>query len=149
MLVEMELREILTTGPITAIVLGEKNGQRRQFPIYIGLAEANALQMAVRKDTLPPPGRPLTHDLILGVLEGLGAALRRVIVDDLVEDEHGGGTFYGKLDVERSDHSTVWIDSRPSDAIVLATKASVDILVDEEVLRKAGAEPPPSESDLE
>jgi hypothetical protein len=149
MLVEMELREILTTGPITAIVLSEKDGRERQFPIYIGPAEASALQLAVRKDILPPFARPLTHDLILGVLEGLGATLRRVIVDKLVEEEGGGGTFYGKLDVERSDHSTVWIDSRPSDAIVLATKMSVSIWVDEEVLRQVGAEPPPPEPDLE
>ncbi|HNY28907.1 MAG TPA: bifunctional nuclease family protein [Candidatus Sumerlaeota bacterium] len=132
-LVEMELREILR-GPLSAtIVLGEVEGGDREFPVDIDLHAATALEMAVNNEQTP---RPLTHDLILNVVRGLGASLKRVIVDELRLDEFGRGTFHGKLDVEKSDLSTIWIDSRPSDSLVLATKLGVPIFVNEDVLNQ-------------
>ncbi len=132
-LVEMDLREILR-GPLSAtIVLGEVEGEGREFPVDIDLHAATALEMAVNGEQTP---RPLTHDLILNVLEGLGASLKRVIVDELRLDEFGRGTFHGKLDVEKNDLSTTWIDSRPSDSLVLASKLGVPIFVNEEVLNQ-------------
>ncbi len=132
-LVEMELREILR-GPLSAtIVLGELEGGDREFPVDIDLHAATALEMAVNGEQTP---RPLTHDLILNVIQGLSASLKRVIVDELRLDEFGRGTFHGKLDLEKSDLSTVWIDSRPSDSLVLATKLGVPIFVNEEVLNQ-------------
>lgn len=138
MLVEMELREILRGQSVTAIVLGEKSGENRQFPVYIGPYEAEALERAVHGIDTP---RPLTHDLVLNVVRDMGGTLKRVIVDKLVDEVHGG-TFYGKLDVQLRDASSVWIDSRPSDAVVLASKTGVPVFVDEEVLAKVNAQPP-------
>ena len=138
MLVEMELREIIRGRDVAAIVLGEKHGANREFPVYIDYIQAAALEMAVNGEQAP---RPLTHDLVLNVVSGMGGTLKRIIVDKLVTDELGNGTFYAKLDIVRSDHSSAWIDARPSDAVVLASKLHLPIYVDEEVLREVKARP--------
>ncbi|MGC8741885.1 MAG: bifunctional nuclease family protein [Candidatus Sumerlaeaceae bacterium] len=128
----VELREIHILQDPTSpqvIVLAETEGPR-SFPIFIGANEAAMLDMAVRGHTSP---RPLTHDLILNVLEGLGAQLLRVLVTKLEND-----TFYGALEVQSADGSIVRIDARPSDSIILATKCQVPILVAERVLDEVG-----------
>ncbi len=127
-LVEMELREIQIKEDAIqtqVIVLGEKGGAR-QFPIFIGYVEAIALDSAIHGFQ---NARPMTHDLILNVIEGTGCELQRVVVDDLRSD-----TFFGKLVVRTSSGTEEWIDSRPSDAIVLASKRRVPIFVADHVL---------------
>ncbi len=129
---EVELREIHILQDPTSpqvIVLAEKEGER-SFPIYIGINEAAMLEMAARGQKTP---RPLTHDLILNVLDGLEAELLRVLVVKLEHD-----TFYGALEVKRADGSVVTIDARPSDSIILATKCHVPIFVAEQVLEEVG-----------
>lgn len=127
-LVEMELREIQMKDDAIGsqiIVLGEKNGTR-EFPIFIGYAEALALDLALHgyKNI-----RPMTHDLIYNIVEGLGGEMIQVIVDDLRQD-----TFFGKLVIRTAQGARELIDSRPSDAIVLATKRQLPIFVAEHVL---------------
>ncbi len=126
-LIEMELREIQISeaGNHQIILLGEKEGERL-FPIYIGFFEAAAMDQAVHGLRTP---RPMTHDLIYNILEGLDCTLKRVVVDKLQDD-----TFHGKLVVASGDGRETWIDSRPSDAIVLACKRSAPIFVAQEVL---------------
>lgn len=129
--VEMELREIQIVEDMArtqVIVLGEKEG-RRAFPIFIGLNEAVAMDLAVRGEHTP---RPLTHDLALNVITGVGATLERVLVTKLEND-----TFYGALELRLPDGTSARIDSRPSDAIVLATKVKASIFVEEQVLDMA------------
>ncbi|MFP4380914.1 MAG: bifunctional nuclease family protein [Candidatus Sumerlaeia bacterium] len=137
MLIEMELREICRSTDMNAVVLREKEGDNRQFPIYIGIYEASALEMAIHEQNAP---RPLTHDLVLKVLGGMGGKLKRIIVDKLEQD-----TFFSKLDIELKDHTSAWVDSRPSDALVLASKLKVPIFADESVLDKANAVPSPDD----
>jgi bifunctional DNase/RNase len=127
-LIEMELREIqMKDDEIGAqiIVLGEKNGPR-EFPIFIGYAEALALDLALHGYKNQ---RPMTHDLVYNIVDGLGAEIRRVIVDDLRQD-----TIYGKLAVRTPAGTEELIDSRPSDAVVLASKRGLPIFVAEHVL---------------
>lgn len=133
MLVEMELREVqvIEDSNQHPIVLAERNGKRR-FQIFIGTFEATALEVAIKNAQVP---RPLTHDLIGNVLRGVGVRLTRVLVDQLVDD-----TFHGKLVLEYPDGRSVQIDSRPSDAIVLAIKHTARIFVDESVIEKASRE---------
>lgn len=136
-MIQMELREIQIShvSPYHIVVLEEKGGGR-SFPIYIGQNEAKAADDAVfgRKAF-----RPLTHDLIVNVLDGLDAQLESVMVDALAKD-----TFHGKLLVRTSEGKHVKIDTRPSDAIVLAMKTGVPIFVAEEVL--SAVEPEAGES---
>jgi len=131
--VQMELREMqLVEDPLSTqvIVLGEVNGERA-FPIFIGQYEAVQLDMALHKQPYP---RPLTHDLVLNTIESMGGKLNRVIVDDLRPTGPSGGTFFGKLAVTLANGEEVLVDTRPSDAIVLATKAGVPIFVEDGVL---------------
>lgn len=131
-LVPMELREVQiktdALGGSQVVVLGEREGER-EFPIFIGSNEALALDLALHKYQNP---RPMTHDLVLNVIEGMGGSLERIVVDDLRQS-----TYFGKLVVRLASGETEWIDTRPSDAIVLATKRRVPIYVNEPVLDAA------------
>ena len=127
-LIEMELREVQMREDASSsqiIILGEKKGER-EFPIYIGYSEALALDLALHGYNSQ---RPMTHDLVLNAIGGLGGELRRVIVDDLKQD-----TFYGKLAVRTAAGTEELIDTRPSDAVVLSIKRRVPIFVAEHVL---------------
>ncbi|MCX7766002.1 MAG: bifunctional nuclease family protein [Candidatus Sumerlaeia bacterium] len=128
MIVEMELKEIQINQEFPAqqiIILGEKNGERA-FPIYIGSNEALAMDLAVRKIKTP---RPLTHELIINIINALGVELKYILVDDLRND-----TFHGKLVILDRDGNEILVDSRPSDAIVLACWLDRPIFVAEKVL---------------
>ncbi len=127
MMIEMELAEVQITGEAgpQIIILQEKEGDR-SFPIFIGNYEVMILDQTVRGFET---SRPLTHDLILNTIEGLNGTLTGVLVDELRND-----TFIGKLLVRTTDGEVVRIDTRPSDAMVLAAKTQVPIYVAEEVL---------------
>ena len=128
--VQVELREYQIVDDMShtqVIILGEVDGPRA-FPIFIGFNEAAALDFAVGGGVAP---RPMTHDLILNVIRDLGAVLERVLVVKLEKD-----TFYGALELRTADGRIVRVDSRPSDAIVLATKKRAPIYVAEQVLQE-------------
>ncbi len=111
------------------VVLCEKDGERT-LPIEIGIIEAMAINRYVQgEETI----RPMTHDLLLQMMEQMGGELKRVIVNDLVASPDGTGTFYGTLVVEQNG-AELEIDCRPSDGIALATRTGCPILVAEHVL---------------
>lgn len=132
----MELREVqLVENPnsVQVVILGEVGGERT---IEIGIAQYEAIQldMALHNERYP---RPLTHDLVLNTIYAMGGTLDRVLVDDLRMTEVGlGGTFFGKLVVKSLEGAMMLVDSRPSDAIVLATKTGAPIFVAEKVLHQ-------------
>ena len=128
--VQMELARIIITeiGEQQVIYLREVDGERI-FPIVIGLFEATSIDRRVRNMASP---RPLTHDLIVGVIEDLGGELQDVVVNELREH-----TYYAKLRVRQND-KLVEVDSRPSDAIAIAVTAKVPIYVEESVLDEVG-----------
>ncbi len=125
----MELSKILITetSDHQIIVLKEKDGQR-SFPIVIGINEAWAIDRAVKGITTP---RPLTHDLIHNVIEGLNAGVVKVVINDLKNN-----TFYAKI-VLQGNSALVEIDSRPSDAIALAMQKNTPIFVAKEGIRRS------------
>ncbi|MDQ1271530.1 MAG: uncharacterized protein QG591_160 [Planctomycetota bacterium] len=127
-MVPMELSKIIITetSDHQIIVLKERQGQR-SFPIVIGLHEAWAIDRAVKGVTTP---RPLTHDLISNIIEGLNAGIVRILISDLRNN-----TFYAKI-ILQQDGSTVEIDSRPSDAIALAMQKNTPIFVAKKVLEE-------------
>jgi uncharacterized protein len=118
------------------VVLREANNER-YLPIWIGPYEAEAITIALQEIEV---ARPQTHDLLKSILSTLGARLLRIEVVSLKED-----VYYGNLIVE-VDGRTVSIDSRPSDALALAARAHVPILVAREVMDSAGVIP---EEDLQ
>ena len=120
------------TGPSSyALILKEVGGDRR-LPIIIGSFEAQAI--ALELENVKPP-RPLTHDLIKNILDGLGVSMIEVVVTDLRD-----GTFYAKIYLELNG-LTYEIDSRPSDAIAVALRCGAPIYVNEEVMEEAGFAP--------
>jgi hypothetical protein len=110
------------------VMLKEKTASR-YLPIWIGHFEADAIAIPMQN---VPVSRPLTHDLLTGVLKELGANLTRVVISELSDE-----TFFAKL-VIQIDSKSVEVDSRPSDAIALAIRAKVPIFVEEAVLDQAG-----------
>ncbi|KPK60355.1 MAG: hypothetical protein AMK73_08185 [Planctomycetes bacterium SM23_32] len=128
-LVECELARVVMseTRHHQVIVLKERGGER-EMAILVGLAEIFALHRVISDE---PPPRPLTHELFGSVLDTLGVKVQRVIVNAL--NDH---TYYGRL-ILQQDGRTFDVDSRPSDAIVLAAQKEAPIFVEEEVLAEA------------
>jgi bifunctional DNase/RNase len=122
---------------LSRIILSEVNEQQiiflkeiegsRTFPILIGLYEATSIKRRVEGLSSP---RPLTHDLIVNVVDNLGGEFQDVVISELKE-----GTFYARLRV-RLNGELVEIDARPSDAIAVAVTCNptLPIYVNEDVL---------------
>ncbi len=130
---KIELEIVALSHSITqthsyAVVMGEVNGLRR-LPIVIGGFEAQAIAVALEK---MQPSRPLTHDLMKNFMSAFSVELTEIIISDLQE-----GIFYSKL-VCVSEHDTVEIDSRTSDALALAVRFGCPIYTYEHILDSAG-----------
>jgi len=130
---KIELEIVALSHSITqthsyAVVLGEVNGLRR-LPIVIGGFEAQAIAVALEK---MHPSRPLTHDLMKNFMSAFNVDLTEIVISDLQE-----GIFYSKL-LCVSEHDTVEIDSRTSDALALAVRFGCPIYTYEHILESAG-----------
>ncbi len=126
------------------IILKEVGGERI-LPIWIGPGEAHAIRRILSDEPFP---RPLTHDLLVLLVEGLKAKVSRVVISDLRES-----TFYATVIVQR-DGDVLSIDARPSDSIAVALRAKAPIFVNEELLQEparrgdeeGGGEEPPEDA---
>ncbi len=130
--------ELATVGVVpmtgTPLVLLREPDSGNIVPIFIGPGEARAILMAQR-DVEPP--RPMTHDLLVSLLDSLNGELTRVIVDELRD-----GTYHGALEITTDDGQThILVDSRPSDALAMAVRTGAAILVAPSVL-EAGEDIP-------
>lgn len=130
---KIELEIVALSHSITkthsyAVVLGEVNGMRR-LPIVIGGFEAQAIAVALER---MHPSRPLTHDLMKNFMMAFNVELHEIVINDLQE-----GIFYSKL-LCSTDHDTVEIDSRTSDALALAVRFGCPIYTYEHILESAG-----------
>ena len=108
------------------MLLKEKNGTR-MLPIWIGPSEASAIAIQLTGRQFQ---RPLTHDLLKSVIEGLEAKVPKIAIIDLREK-----TYYAKVYLERAQDDVLAIDARPSDCIALALRTGSPIFVREELLR--------------
>jgi bifunctional DNase/RNase len=127
-LIESEISRLVIdqTSDSQMVFLREKNGSGRCFPIIIGTIEALALHRALNGEK---PERPMTHELLLNILNSLNAKITKVIVTDL-----RGNTFYALITIEVAD-KVIEIDSRPSDALTLAVHFNAPILVSDKVYK--------------
>jgi hypothetical protein len=123
--------QVSLVSPHRIVVLQEL-GVERYLPIWIGACEAEAISMSLQG--VEPP-RPMTHDLIVNLLDTWGADLEYIYVHTLAND-----TFYGRL-VVRVGEDLIEIDSRPSDAIAIAVRVDAPIFVSEEVMDEAATMP--------
>lgn len=127
MLVEVKVQSLGLdrTARSPVVVLRERAGER-VLPIWIGAVEASAIAMHLAGASFP---RPLTHDLVVRVLEAAATPLLRVEIPEMVE-----GTYHAAL-VLRQGNGTVRVDARPSDSIAIALRTGATILAADELLR--------------
>jgi hypothetical protein len=88
--------------------------------------------MSIHKIKKP---RPLTHDLIASIFQGLGVTVQKVVVNDLKDD-----TFFARLFLAQDSETgrnVIEIDARPSDSIALALQQGCPIFVSRAVWEKA------------
>jgi uncharacterized protein len=128
-MIEMKVAGIaldaLTRSPI---VLLKDSSDRRALPIYIGQEQAKAIISALERQK---PPRPLTHDLMINMMEMWDLSLDKIIIHSLQDN-----TFYAVLSLRRGEVKKE-IDCRPSDAIALALRTDSPIWVLEEVVADA------------
>jgi len=127
-MVEMSVQRVGIDARRNAVLILADAEGRRLLPIYIGFYEAQSIAMAISGEDI---GRPLTHDLMLSAIQALGGRVDEIRITRLVDR-----TFYAAVFISVVG-SVVEVDSRPSDAVALAVRASARILVAEEVLEVA------------
>lgn len=102
------------------VIILRQTGTARLLPIWIGSCEATAIALELEG---VKSSRPMTHDLLVAMIEALGAGIESVMIKDMVE-----GTYYAVINLTGADAKHE-IDSRPSDAIALAVRTGCPIYV--------------------
>lgn len=123
---EMFVNQVgIAVGGHPVVLLSEESNSEKALPIFIGSVEAAAISLAMTKTKMP---RPMTHDLLLDVVESLGGKVRSVQIMKLSEN-----TYHARLCITTAAGESIDIDCRPSDGIATALRADAPILVDPEI----------------
>jgi bifunctional DNase/RNase len=141
-MIAMELLtvEISTTAGAPVVLLREPDSGDT-IPVVIGPVEARAILMALHGVEAP---RPMTHDLISGILGATGARLERILIDDLIE-----GTYIGALELRMpAGERLLYVDARPSDGLAIAVRENAAILVAPAILEAARIQLPEQDDRL-
>ncbi|MBS7247527.1 MAG: bifunctional nuclease family protein [Candidatus Jordarchaeales archaeon] len=112
-------------GQSPVVVLADSRG--RLLPVFIGIAEAASIQVALSK---VKPERPGTHDLMVTVFSESSVRVEKVVVIDIKD-----GIYIGRLHIKVNGTEKV-IDARPSDCIAIALRVDAPIFVKEEVMSR-------------
>jgi bifunctional DNase/RNase len=128
MLIEMNVEGLLfdPRSSMYILLLKEIEGDGR-LPIWIGKPEADSIALALGKVVTP---RPLTHDLIKNITDGLKVRITKIIVTEILEN-----TYYALVCLNDGKKETL-IDSRPSDAIAVALRSNAPIFIEESIMEK-------------
>jgi len=124
--VQVSIKGVMPTSNGCAVFLGD---DAKTFVIYVDQGIGTAIQHAVNDVQFE---RPQTHDLMVTVLDGLGAEVERVVINN-VEDS----TFYARLILSMDNelgHKIIEVDARPSDSLVLALNTNKPIYVSRAVM---------------
>jgi bifunctional DNase/RNase len=127
-IVPISIKAIIPTTNGSAVFLTER---QKMFVLYVDKEMGETMQMAI-DDVVHE--RPLSHNLITHMLDGLGAEVERVIINDVVN-----GTYFARLIISMENelgHKIVEIDSRPSDSIILALLSDKPIYASDTVINK-------------
>lgn len=130
-MVEMQLGGLgFDPKNMSPIVLLRDQEERNFLPIWIGMFEAAAIAMELQE--FKPP-RPMTHDLLVKMIDELSGTVLNVVISQIVEN-----TFYAVIELKiKGKDKPLEIDARPSDAIAIAVRTNSPILVSESVMVKA------------
>ena len=130
MVIHAIMFDLIAKSPV--VILKEARGNR-YLPILVGVFEASAIDMGMKKQEVP---RPMTHDLLLNIINEAEMTIDHVEINK-IQDR----TFFAEICLY-SEGRNLHIDSRSSDAIAIAVRANTPILVDEDILSDAGVEYP-------
>ena len=126
-MIEMKVMGIaLDTRTGSPIIVLHDINNRKALPIWIGSAEASAI---IRKIENISVSRPMTHDLIVEIVEKMNGTINRIEIND-VEKE----TYYAIIYINDKEGKEIEIDARPSDAIAVAIRVDAPIFVTANVL---------------
>lgn len=126
-MIEMKVMGIaLDTRTGSPIVVLHDLDNRKALPIWIGSAEASAI---IRKIENLKVQRPMTHDLIIDVVEKTGFEIDRIEISDVDDD-----TYFATIYLKNDNGEEKEIDARPSDAIAVAIRVNAPIFVAPSVL---------------
>ena len=129
--IEMSIKGLML-DPITntpIVLLHDSEGQR-VLPIWVGPLEANAIVLHIENISSP---RPMTHDLLRNVIQGLNSNVKKVVVSAFKEN-----TFYATIHLLAGDKAII-VNARPSDAIALALRTCAPIFAEDSVISAAKA----------
>lgn len=129
--VKIDSLRVSLTNQQRIVVLKEMENDR-YLPIWIGPYEAESITIALQEIEV---SRPQTHDLIKNLFGELDVQLIRVVISELKDD-----IFYGTL-VLNDNGEEILVDSRPSDAIAIAVRSHVPIMVAAAVMDEASIVP--------
>jgi bifunctional DNase/RNase len=107
------------------LLLQETSGSRRLLPVWIGLAEAEAITVEQHHVSLP---RPMTHQLIGDVVDAFGRHVDQVRITEVRDN-----IFYAELILDRNTR----VSARVSDAVALALHLRIPIHAEDTVLDAA------------
>ena len=127
-IVPISIKAIIPTTNGSAVFLTEK---QKIFVLYVDREIGETMQMAIDQ---VPHERPLSHDLMTNMLDGFGAEVERVIINDVKN-----GTYFARLIISMENelgHKIVELDSRPSDSIILALLTNKPIYASDTVINK-------------
>jgi bifunctional DNase/RNase len=122
------------------VLVLRESGRGRLLMIWVGVNEANAIAMKLQGVT---PERPLTHDLMVAMLDAVDVRVDRIVISDLADE-----TFHARLLLVGSD-TRHEVDARPSDAIALAVRIGAPIYATSDVLDRAATSPDDEDEDDE
>src|ERR1700733_13649134 len=108
-LIQLSFDKIMQTRSYTVIILGARE---KRFAIYTDPSIGKTLQMYLTGIEKP---RPLTHDLMNLIFQGLDVQIKQVVLIDLQET-----IYYARLFLEQRLGDIlhiVEVDARPSDCI--------------------------------
>jgi uncharacterized protein len=118
------------------VVLLQDPTTERVVPIWVGVAEGEAIARSLHGIEMP---RPMTHDLLATLVQRLGARVEEVVIHEQRE-----GTYYGMIRLRNSARGRpIELDSRPSDGLALALRTGAPIRVARALLRDSLEDAPP------
>jgi uncharacterized protein len=118
------LLDPITERPILVLKNVEDN---RILPIWIGSSEANAIALQLENIKVP---RPMTHDLLCGILDKVAASMKEVRITDLKDN-----TYFADI-VLSCEGGDLHVDARPSDAVALAVRTGAPIFVEDAIFER-------------
>ncbi len=100
------------------------------LPMIIDASAAFSIKKALLNIPFP---RPLTHDLIMNILERLDVSIERITIDAMIN-----GMYLATIVLK--DNRTgelIYVDSRPSDATAIAVRSGAPIYIAEHLRKYA------------